>query len=246
MRMKHWVAALLSTLILSSCAVGQLPDTTETQTGTAECTSATTTPPPATTTTTSTSATTTASSEGSLRQIPLETPVFSEPNYDGFSTGIVGEDGVYTITETVADGEDNLWGWLKSGIGWVDLTALDAQAAADVPVAVFYAEDSLWSRAQHVYQDEPSEYAVRIMFRAREDLSGLVFSLLEQTEAGYATGQILYTAERIAEGEFLAAEIVFFGDMTAYGFSLTDKEGRERTFAVTVSGRNGMLLLSEY
>ena len=238
---------LVLVLPLTACSSGGHPNTTaRTTTSPLQ----TTTLPPTTTATTTPSqtmivqSTTTATQQpnGTLMQLPLETPIFSAPSYDDFFVQLVGQDGVYTIMETTTDTEGNLWGRLKSGIGWVDLTAL----AEYQPVSVFFAEASMQNDIRYSYAGEPSEYASEIVFRAHEELGKITFSLLAWTESGLAVDQTLSTVERLSVGEMFAAKIVFYGDLTTYGISFTDSAGRLRSYAVSVSGRNGMLILTEY
>ena len=48
--------------------------------------------------------------------------IFDGPSYDYALVGTVQQRGTYTIVEETWDYEGNLWGRLKSGAGWVDLT----------------------------------------------------------------------------------------------------------------------------
>ena len=45
--------------------------------------------------------------------------IFDGPSYDYTYVQSVGQDGIYTIVEEAYDSEGNLWGKLKSGLGWV-------------------------------------------------------------------------------------------------------------------------------
>ena len=51
-----------------------------------------------------------------------EEPIYSGPGYGYSYVGTVEEAGVYTIVEEKYDGAGDLWGRLKSGVGWVNLT----------------------------------------------------------------------------------------------------------------------------
>ena len=44
----------------------------------------------------------------------------------------------------------------------------------------------------------------------------------------------------------LVADVVFYGDMTAYGLSFTDESGIQRHFAITMSGFDSSLVATEY
>ena len=49
-------------------------------------------------------------------------PIYHGPGYHFAYNTDMSEDGVYTIMEECADEEGHLWGRLKAGTGWVDLT----------------------------------------------------------------------------------------------------------------------------
>ena len=65
-----------------------------------------------------------------------ETYIYEHPGFRYNCTDLVGEAGIYTIVEEATDWDGNLWGKLKSGIGWVCLTE-----PAIVPVYVDYAQE---------------------------------------------------------------------------------------------------------
>ena len=173
-------------------------------------------------------------------------PIFGGPSYDEIPLRVVEQDGVYTIVEEVTDDEGNLWGSLKSGAGWVDLSALDMTA----PVTAAFADEPLLIDGNyHPYTGETSDYITKVAFRAREDLTDLALSILEpdwERGEGYTVDRTLYTLPALEPGMPLVAELAFLGDMTAYGLSVTDSDGDVRHYAVTISGRNGMLLMQEY
>lgn len=173
-------------------------------------------------------------------------PIFGGPSYDEVPLRVVEEDGIYTIVEEITDAEGNLWGRLKSGAGWVDLSALDMT----VPVTAAFADEPLLASGNyHVYCWETSEYVTKIAFRAREKVTDVQLSVLEpdwDRGNGYTVERPLYILPALEPGMPLVAELAFLGDMTAYGISFTDAAGEIHHCAVTISGRNGMLLMQEF
>lgn len=172
-------------------------------------------------------------------------PIYTEPGYDAASKRIVGEDGRYTITEEQLDEEGNIWGKLKSGAGWVDLTRL--RTMGEPPVTATYAGilDLEYETYNHVVV-EKSPYMTKIAFRANEMVTDVAVTTLEYAEWGYRPGQTLHKQPLLKEDTYLVVGVVFYGDMTAYGISFFDDRGAERHYAVTVSGRNGDLEMQEY
>ena len=97
--------------------------------------------------------------------------IFSGPGYDEFCVGTVRKAGVYTIVEEVDDGEGHLWGRLKSGAGWIDLTQLQHREDFPMPISANYADDRLMNSGNFEHYLAPdAEYRVKIAFRAAETL----------------------------------------------------------------------------
>lgn len=173
-------------------------------------------------------------------------PVFDGPGYDAGYVATVREAGVYTIVEEVWDEEGNLWGRLKSGAGWVDLTHVRSPEIAALPVSAGFAEGSLPVDAAHTFLMEDSEYTVWLAFRAYEPLMDVRFVSLALTDEGFAIDSTLYALPEMTAEQPLLTGVVFPGDMTTYGLHFRDGSGVRRFFAVSISGRNGMLILEEW
>ncbi len=80
------------------------------------------------------------SSAGAAEAVPYrvrieweDTPIFSGPGYDCKHVGNVGEEGVYTIIQEVWDTEGYVWGQLKSGAGWINLSDILVNPFKSVP-----------------------------------------------------------------------------------------------------------------
>lgn len=172
--------------------------------------------------------------------------IFSGPGYDEFCVGTVREAGVYTIVEEADDGEGHLWGRLKSGAGWIDLTHVRDAEIASWPVSAAFAEDCPPGDTFCRFLAEDSEYTVWIAFRACKPLTDVQFVTLDMAaEEPFPPAAILCQIPELVPGTPLVAGVVFYGDMTTYGLIGTDAEGETHIFAVSVSGRNGMLVLEK-
>lgn len=172
--------------------------------------------------------------------------LYDEPSYDGCYQQIVGEDGVYTIVEEAEDGEGNRWGKLRSGAGWVDLTAAEFFFQAPPVLTVCYAEEPLLAGKviEHIVDD--SEYMERIALRSRERLTELRLYAVELREEGLALGAELDALDALEAGTALVLGVTFPGDMSMYAIACRDSGGTEHCFTVSVSGRNGALVLNPY
>jgi hypothetical protein len=182
-----------------------------------------------------------------LQKIPRpDQSIFDGPGYDYIFSGTVKEAGTYTIVEEVWDNEGNLWGRLKSGAGWVDLSEILQFIENPAPISANFAEDRLLSSGNyHHYLSDTSEYAVKITFYAYETLKNVTFFSMELTETMEKDEDLYSIPELTPEMPFVAAA-AFPGDMTTYGISFTDQNGTAHCYTVSISGRNGTLVLSEY
>lgn len=172
--------------------------------------------------------------------------IFSGPSYDEFCVGTVREKGTFTIVEEAEDGEGHLWGRLKSGAGWIDLTHVRSEEVAAWPISAAFAEDCPPPDVHYRFTAEENEYTVWIVFRAYAPLTDVrLVSLNMAAEEGFAMEETLCTLDALTPDAPLLAGVVFPGDMSACGLLFTDEAGAQRLFSVSISGRNGMLLLEE-
>lgn len=172
--------------------------------------------------------------------------IFSGPSYDEFCVGTVRQSGTYTIVEEADDGEGHLWGRLKSGAGWIDLTHVRCEEIAAWPLSAAFAEDCPPGDAYLLFDGGADEYTVWIALRAYEALTNVQLVRLNlAAEEGFAIEETLCALESLAPDMPLVAGVDFPGDMSACGLLFTDAKGVQRLFCLTISGRNGMLLLNE-
>ncbi|MBE6966829.1 MAG: hypothetical protein E7444_00110 [Ruminococcaceae bacterium] len=172
------------------------------------------------------------------------TPIYSGPSYDDGHAGVVGTDGTYTIVEERWDDEGNLWGRLKSGAGWVNLT--DEEIARGALLRVCFAEDlqSVGTPQELVFAH--SEYAVKLAFVAGAELRNIAFCSMALGEARLEPDETLHRMDGLKKGEMLLVTMEFPGDFSSYGISFTDAAGEEHHYAVSISGRNGEPVLWDY
>jgi len=179
-----------------------------------------------------------------LEKIPrADQPIFREPSYDSQYVGTVQLAGVYTIVEEQWDDEGNLWGRLKSGVGWVDLT--DSRGSHPLVTVSFLDQALINSGNYHHCIGETGDYLIQCVFRVSSRVTNvriydMVFDGME-----LVPDRLVYTLDRLTPDKPLVADISLPGDMSVCGFCCTDENGVEREFAVSVSGRNGMLTIAE-
>lgn len=183
-----------------------------------------------------------------LRKVPFaDQSIYSGPGYDFTFAGTVELAGTYTIVAEEWDGEGNLWGRLKSGAGWIDLTELRRREEIPVPISANYADDTLLRSGKFEHYLSPdSDYAVKIAFRANETLTDVSFFSMAFVGENYEKDKELRRMGSLTPDKPFVAEVEFPGDMSMYGISFTDEAGEARSFCVSISGRNGALILTEY
>ena len=177
----------------------------------------------------------------------LENPaqgIYEGPGYDYGKVGIILQATGYTVMEEASDDEGNLWGRLKSGIGWVDLTSARAFEGTPPLLTANFADLSrIDSPCREFYPLEDSEYAILTDIRATAAVTDVELCMLEPFE-NTVTESYGHIAGLEAM-EPMLTKLIFWGDFTTYGVFLKDESGTERLFSITMSGRNGELIVNE-
>lgn len=174
----------------------------------------------------------------------MDFPVHENPNYDYAPTGTIGIEGDYNIVQEQFDDEDNLWGKLESGAGWIDLTLLQAEQMLRPAVTIGYANHQNLTDPYYCEVDT-SKYAVGIALHAHEMLTDISMFRLEVGET-YTPGATFFEIPAWVPGRALVAQVSFPEDFSAYGLRFTDSQGQTHTYMIAESGRNGAVYMSEY
>ena len=169
-----------------------------------------------------------------------DTLIYAGPGFLSEAVDLIGEAGIYTIVEEATDADGNVWGRLKSGLGWVCLTD-----PALAPIYADYAPEDF--NAFHAYWCDETDYITAIGFTPAEKLTNVEFGLLDWFETeSWQMSEVLYTMDELDPDHAFLAHVVFWGDMTTYGIRFTDADGQLRHYALSISGKDGSLVCSEY
>ena len=172
--------------------------------------------------------------------------IYEGPGYDYIFVGTVRERGTYTIVEEVLDYAGNLWGRLKSGAGWVDLTEIRSEEYANALISANYADENLILHGEYHYcPGDASEYRIPIVFRAYGKLRDVELCGFDFAGEAFAMGEAFFTLAEWNEEMPLVAELAFPGDMSMYGIRFVDEKGESHCYSIYISGRNGALVLTE-
>ncbi len=170
--------------------------------------------------------------------------IFDGPGYDNVYVQTVGHNGAYTIVEELNDEDGNLWGRLKSGIGWVNLTDAAAMETAII-TAGFTNFDLLHGREYHECIVDDGEYSVMLGFYPQAVLKDFCFYSMALTGDTLEVDEVYFTAEEVNDEIPFVATVVYYGDMTTYGISFKDENGNLHKYLAYISGRNGCLMFEQ-
>ena len=173
-------------------------------------------------------------------------PVYDGPSYDFYPVGTVEEAGSYTIVEEAEDGEGNLWGKLKSGLGWIDLTLNEKEKQNMPPVTVSRASQKLLDSGNYYFcKADTSSYGFDISFLSHEVLHNVSFFKIQVSDA-YIRGPELFRIPVWEPGTPFVATVSFPGIASLYGLEFTDSRGVTHIYSVWESGRNGSIGVSPF
>ena len=174
-----------------------------------------------------------------LEPIPAEACIFKSADTASEFVRTIGADGTFTITEEVRDTYGNLWGRLKSGIGWVNLSNPYCHGAQLPPITISRAGNAVLNSDHHMAVVD-TEYARAISFVPHETVTDLRIIF---TNAGEIV-RTVYTMDQLEVGKPLVAHLSYEGDFYGYLFYYTDANGIEHANSIYESLRDGSLLVS--
>ena len=164
--------------------------------------------------------------------------IFREPSYDGDVVQPMPR-GTYTIVREKMDEEGNLWGELKSGLGWICLTDI---RNFDQPVAIGELDPELKKKGD--YQEiaiYDGTYAIPVAIQACEKLTDVFLYSCELRDGEMAPAERLTGMDTLAKGKVLVLWLEFPGDSTTFQLEVVDSRGNPCSYQIATSGRNATL-----
>ncbi len=171
-------------------------------------------------------------------QLPAEACMFKSADSDSAFVQTIGADGTFTIMEEVRTENGDLWGRLKSGIGWVNLSNPYCQGKQLPPVTISRAGKDVLA-GPHQSAVIHTEYERKISFIAHETVTDLRIVF---TNAG-ETGDTVYTMAALEPGKPLVAYLSYAGDFYGYYFYYKDAHGTEHCNYIGESLMDGSLIV---
>lgn len=173
-------------------------------------------------------------------------PFYDGPSYDNSPVGTVEVAGTYTIVEEVLDSEGNLWGKLKSGVGWVDLSLIEKESQNMPLVTVAKASKTILDSGNYHYcQADSSSYAYNISISAHAPIRDVSFFSINVAN-NYERGPALFSVSQMDASKPLVASVQFPGPGSFYGLEFTDQNGSTQIYTISESGRNGSVNISPF
>lgn len=174
-------------------------------------------------------------------------PIYDGPGYDCKLVSAVDLPGVYTIVEEAWDDDGELWGRLKSGVGWINLTDNGNAETLVSCVLADYASEYMLSHASYLeFTASEAEYAVAVAFRAEGTVTDFNLLSVSLDDSGYTTGGSVYTLDALTQDQPLVAWLDFPGDMSAWAISYVDSTGAKQYRLITMSLKDGSLEVNNF
>ena len=142
--------------------------------------------------------------------------------------------------DEVRDSEGNLWGKLKSGAGWVDLTDIEKVNASQL---VLTAADLNYTPPEpYAYFGVPDAYTTAIIVHAYSDVREVILFYESALEFGFGTDMMFGYLPDMPADTPLVINIEFPGDMTTY-ILRCELNGQVYHYYLYQNGRNGLVEL---
>lgn len=174
-----------------------------------------------------------------LTQLPAEACVFKSADPDSAFVQTIGDDGTFNITEEVRGENGDVWGRLKSGIGWVNLSDPYCDGEQLPPVTISRAGKEVLANYHHSAVIH-TEYERKICFVAHETVTDLRIVF---TNAG-EMGDTVYTQDKLEPGTPLVAHLSYAGDFFGYYLYYTDANGASHSNYIGESLMDGSITVN--
>ena len=171
--------------------------------------------------------------------------IFDSPSYDGRFVDTVRVAGSYTIVSKLEDPEGNVWGLLKSGVGWVNLSSVVENNAADLIISgaeLTYTPTEEEVREYGTKQD----YTTPVIIHCYDQIENVRIYRLTHDGINLVQDELLYTIPELLPEWPLVLHLDFTGSMSMFGISFLDVNGAEHHYSIQQNGRNNATHLAPY
>ena len=171
-------------------------------------------------------------------------PHFRGAGYETGFTEYLRTPGTYTVLEEARDSFGNLWGRMKSGAGWLDLTRLEKEEAAAPLISI---TQELPTGSYHNCTISSDTYAAQITLLTKETVTNVEVFFLDCTD-GYRETAVQYHLDTWTPDTPLLVTAAYYGDMSVYAVRVTDSDGFIHRYAIweNLSGEGAPFTLTTY
>lgn len=162
--------------------------------------------------------------------------IYAGPGYDHEYVGMVGVVGAFTIVEEKTDASGSLWGRLKSGAGWVDLTY--NRALKNKSIDVHYTEAG--EKIERMIAVDEGAY---VSFLTVEAKVGVTVSLYKMGYVGSVEEKVYLESATLDAGEKIGVQYAFT-DTGSLIIEAARSDGDKQVYVVYQSGKDGSLVCS--
>ncbi len=128
-------------------------------------------------------------------------------------------------------------------------------APTKITINLDYASDELLAKADEYnkYDDTDSKYRISAVFKTNVAVDGFKYVSLnyddsssENGDTNFKVEKVLYTPSQLTPEKPLVVTMLLDGAIPSRGIAYTDENGTTRYFAISMSGQDDSLLLTEF
>lgn len=152
-------------------------------------------------------------------QLSIYTDIYKTPSFSSYNGDYVEESNIYTIVAEKWDQDGNLWGKLKSGRGWVLLSAYSTPVQSELPYTVNLSADTAIYKGPSLDTDYVRSVAKNGVYTIVEESWDSVGNLWGKLKSGL--GWVFLRVSSTYTGPICSR----CGDTNSYSFSEDWKRG---------------------
>ena len=177
-----------------------------------------------------------------LMEVPAEACIFKGASLDAAFNRTVGSDGTFTIVEEVRDTNGQIWGRLKSGAGWVNVTDLFCHGTKAPAVTVSYTGKVMKKSYTYRAGEKSGEYVTLLTFMPHQRVYNVK---VMETHPALDSDKTITTFAELAPGEAVVVGVMLM-DFNDFYISYQDDQGKTGHAYVVQNYGDGPALYFRY
>ena len=177
-----------------------------------------------------------------LKEVPAEACIFKGASLDAAFNRTMGSDGTFTIVEEVRDANGQIWGRLKSGAGWVNVTDPFCHGTKAPAVTVSYTGKIMKKSYTYRAGEESGEYVTLLTFMPHQKVYNVK---VMQTHPALDSNKTIIQMAELAPGEAVVVGVMLM-DFNEFYISYQDDQGKTGHAYVVQNYADGPALYFRY